>query len=69
MVPSVSVAVNADIGVAPAVEGMVEFVSLIATGGLLPTGSVIVAKGDTPPLLSIAVKVKISLPVKFPVGL
>lgn len=68
MVPSVSVAVNADIAVAPAVDGMVAFVALFATGGLFPTGIVMVAGTDTAPLLSLAVKVKVSLPIKVPLG-
>ena len=55
--------------VAPAVDGIVAFVTLLAVGGLFPTGIVKVAEaGATAPLLSVAVKVKVSLPVKVPLG-
>ena len=67
--PSESVPLNADIGVAPAVDGMVAFVALYATGELLPIGIVIVAGlGSVAPLLSVTVNVKVSLPVNVPLG-
>ena len=69
MVPSVSVPLNEDIAVAPAVDGIVVFVALFANGGLLPIGIVIVAGLiSVAPLLSVAVKVKASLPEKVPSG-
>ena len=56
--------------VAPAVDGIVAFVTLLAVGGLLPTGIVkVAAAADTAPLLSVAVKLKVSSPVKVPLGL
>ena len=55
--------------VVPAVDGIVAFVTLLAVGGLLPTGIVKVAEtAEAAPLLSVAVKVNISLPVKVPLG-
>jgi hypothetical protein len=62
------VAVKAAIAVAPALDEMAVFVALFATGGLLLTGMVTVAGADTPPLLSVTIKVKVSLPVNVPVG-
>ena len=55
--------------VAPAVDGIVTFVTLFAVGGLLPTGIVkVAAAAEAAPLLSVAVKVKVSLPVNVPLG-
>jgi len=45
IVPSVSIAVRADIAVAPAVDGIVAFVILFATGGQLLTTTVTVVEG------------------------
>nr|WP_199001340.1 hypothetical protein [Flavobacterium sp. ASV13] len=56
--------------VAPAVEAIVApLVTLLAVGGLFPTGIVKVADaGAAAPKLSVAVKVKVSFPVKVPLG-
>ena len=55
--------------VAPAVDGIVAFVTLLAVGGLLPTGIVkVAAAAEAAPLLSVAVKVKVAFPVKVPLG-
>ena len=51
-------------------EAILAFVTSLAIGGLFPIGIVNVAEAtDAAPLLSVAVKLKVSLPVKVPLGL
>ena len=70
IVPSVSVALRLEIVVVPALlEIAGVLVISLATGGLLPTGTVKVAGvASTAPLLSVAVKVNVLLPVNVPLG-
>ena len=69
IVPSESVAVSGSIVVAEALEGMLEVVTFVATGGWFVTGIVKLAGlGSSAPSLSVAVYVKLAFPAKLPAG-
>ena len=69
-VPSASVAARLEIVVGPALAGiLVALVTSLAIGGVLVTGIVKVAGvASTAPVLSVAVKVKVTLPLNVPDG-
>ena len=69
IVPSLSVAARLEMVVAPAVLGMLGLVISVATGGVFVTTTVYVAGvKSTNPVLSVAVKVKVALPLNVPDG-
>ena len=69
IVPSASVAAKLEIVVAPAVLGMLALVTSVATGGVLVTTTVYIAGvRSNNPVLSVAVKVKVALPLNVAAG-